>query len=1308
MSDIPVDSSRLDQLAESFAERYRRGERPSLTQYVSDNPDLADQIRELFPALVMMEQVDQELQRPTGYATDAPSTEMSLTQLGDFRIVREVGRGGMGVVYEAEQVSLGRRVALKVLPRHLLTNEKHAKRFDREARAAARLHHTNIVPVFGVGEQDGVHYYVMQFIHGLGLDEVLVELKRLRNESAAAKSGLPPTARQEFEAPAVAGENGKIAAANGQAIAHVAHSLLTGQFEKTVLVNGSGAEESDQPSAVSGQQGAGGRGWTERSAGSPGERRAAHESGQRVAADTTLAQHADTAVSSGAFALPGQSTATSKVQSQQVYWQSVARIGVQAADALQYAHDQGIIHRDIKPGNLLLDARGSVWVTDFGLAKATDQQDLTHTGDLLGTLRYMAPEQFDGKADARSDVYALGLTLYELLAMQPGFDETDRRKLIKQVTTAAPVRLRLLDALIPRDLETIVHKAIERDPAQRYQTAGELAADLQRYLGDEPIRARRISPVTRFTRWCRRNPVVASLTSAIAVLITTAAVVASIAAVRFEKLAEDNGKLAGDLQSALGDAEHNLNLVREQERIAQQNLTLANTEKQRAEESLALATAEQQRAEGNLDLALKAMDAVYLDAIGTEKLLGERVARPDGQIAAPAPKSLLTELEKDLLKRGLSFYEQFAQQNAATPRAAFQTAQAHYRVGLLYAGLGDHASAESALKESIAELQALTEQEPANAEYWRRLAGAHTAFGNITPSWEKSLEAQRQRIECLSEVIRLLPGDLEALHSRAWAYDLAHRYRLAGDDFAAFSKGDGWSTEQFLSFISWSFVRELRLDDAYAAAQRLLEKEPDNPVAHIAFAKIATKLGRPQEALPALEKAAKLGRDNWLVQSHLAEYYLNLYLSKDGINAAQRLVELQPENPDSHLLLGRMLSDSGDQAQALAAFQKAQALRADHSQRDGYQLPFFTGIAYRRAGDIDSAIRELSAAIELMPHDSFVIKQRAAAYWAAGQYELAVADLDKALQIRPFDLSALTWLPLRKPTSESEQRALDALVQLVGRVVAIAHDDKAVEALRAASAPDLVAANLEIGARSTRALIALLAGQGDVAAQDLEFCEEIPNAGYFQRYRTALLQYALLSNVEKYRAQCSRMLAAFAGSEDPVAANFTAWTCALAPQGLDDYAPAIELAGKALAAQPDDVQFRNTYGAVLYRAGRHQAAVEQLSKLPDPQADSNSNSRNSPAYGWYFLAMAHHALGETDQVRTVLTKADASTDAAFADSKSPPAWNRALTLKLLREEAHALIDRQPADDASGMGDGNSPPAPPQSERKAGSENDSAI
>jgi formylglycine-generating enzyme required for sulfatase activity len=182
------------------------------------------------------------------------------------------------------------------------------------------------------------------------------------------------------------------------------------------------------------------------------------------------------------------------------------------AEALAYAASQGILHRDIKPSNLLLDGTGNVWVTDFGLAKTdSDADNLTHTGDIVGTLRYLAPERFGGKGDVRSDVYSLGLTLYELLTLRRAFDETDRNKLVSQVMHHEPLRPRKLNPKVPRDLETVVLKAIAHDPAHRYQTPTEMAEDLKRFVEDRPVRARRVSEVEKLWRWCRRNPLAASL-----------------------------------------------------------------------------------------------------------------------------------------------------------------------------------------------------------------------------------------------------------------------------------------------------------------------------------------------------------------------------------------------------------------------------------------------------------------------------------------------------------------------------------------------------------------------------------------------------------------------------------------------------------------------------------------------------------------------------------------------------------------------------------------------------------------------------
>jgi WD40 repeat protein/serine/threonine protein kinase len=518
----------LNQLADEFAARYRRGERPSLQEYCDRHPELADDVREYFPTMAELEQVkDYSLPGPL---QQAGGPLPSLERLGDFRIIREIGRGGMGVVYEAEQISLGRRVALKAMPQHAPADRQTKWRFRREAKAAARLHHSNIVPVFFVGEHNGLPYYVMQFIRGSGLDEVLGELQRLQFEKGTNGRSRPAGAQPRVSC-------GDVSATS------VARSLMTGHFSPAKGGEKAASATPLDPTVR-----------IRRSTSIVPPRSEATRSSDPTPIDGLMSDNVT--LSSSSLLLSG--TGRPSGAKQRTYWQSVAQIGVQVADALEYAHRQGICHRDIKPSNLLLEPTGTVWVTDFGMAKVDDQQNLTQTGDILGTPRYMPPEAFDGKADTRGDVYSLGLTLYELLAFRPAFDERERHRLIKQLTTTVPTRLDRLNRQVPRDLVTIVHKAIDRDPAHRY-TAAELAADLRRFIDDEPILARRLSPAERFLRWRRHNPAVAALIGAVAVLLVGVATVSLIAALRIagvrdealaaeanenvqRKLAEDNAQ----------------------------------------------------------------------------------------------------------------------------------------------------------------------------------------------------------------------------------------------------------------------------------------------------------------------------------------------------------------------------------------------------------------------------------------------------------------------------------------------------------------------------------------------------------------------------------------------------------------------------------------------------------------------------------------------------------------------------------------------------------------------------------------------
>jgi WD40 repeat protein/serine/threonine protein kinase len=462
----------LGQIADEFVEAFRQGKHPSVEEFAQRYPEHADEIREVLPALVLMEKA----KASEAPGQQCPADAAPLQQLGDYQVLREIGRGGMGIVYEAQQLSLGRHVAIKVLPAHARLDPKQLARFQREARAAARLHHTNIVPVFGVGEHNGMPYYVMQFIQGLGLDVVLDELRRLR---------LP----RSHEAPPRGDAAGSPTSVTRDVSAvDVARGLLTGALRQPEL--------SSPPTTAAEEPVAG--------------------------VDLGTSSSVRVAGSSATIHLPGQTEATTLSESGRQYWQSVARIGMQVADALAHAASQGVLHRDIKPSNLLLDDAGNVWVTDFGLAKAaSDSDDLTHTGDVVGTLRYMAPERFNGRGDQRSDVYGLGLTLYEMLTLRPAFDEADRNKLVRQVMHNEPVRPRKLKKSVPRDLETVVLKAIARDAAHRYQTPAEMAADLKRFVEDRPVRARRASGAEKLWRWCRRNPLPASLLAAILLVFLT-------------------------------------------------------------------------------------------------------------------------------------------------------------------------------------------------------------------------------------------------------------------------------------------------------------------------------------------------------------------------------------------------------------------------------------------------------------------------------------------------------------------------------------------------------------------------------------------------------------------------------------------------------------------------------------------------------------------------------------------------------------------------------------------------------------------
>ena len=433
--DLTHDDARILQASREYLAELEAGRKPNRQEFLARFPELADQLSECFDGIDLA----QSLRPPVPSPQLQP--EFTAFPLGDFQILNEIGRGGMGVVYEAIQLSLGRRVALKVLPFAAALDAKQLQRFKNEATAAAQLHHTNIVPVYAVGCERGVHFYAMQLIEGRSLSALIRELR---------------------------------------------------------------GDSPNDPSSS--------------------------------ALATTAAYHASATIAKSHVTSGTQHSGRSRES-----FRTSARIASQVADALEYAHEAGIVHRDIKPANLLLDAKGAVWITDFGLAQIVADVGVTQTGDLVGTLRYMSPEQASGRripVDHRADVYSLGATLYEMLSLTPIFSGSDRPTLLLQILNDDPRPLRQIDRAIPVELETIVLKATAKSPAERYATAGEMAADLRRYLDEIPILARRPTLVDRTRKWMRRHPsfvgaaVLLLVCGVIGLVVTTALVAREQAATK--------------------------------------------------------------------------------------------------------------------------------------------------------------------------------------------------------------------------------------------------------------------------------------------------------------------------------------------------------------------------------------------------------------------------------------------------------------------------------------------------------------------------------------------------------------------------------------------------------------------------------------------------------------------------------------------------------------------------------------------------------------------------------------------------------
>ncbi len=409
-SDLEADFA---DLVDRLSQKLQAGISVNIDQLTRDHPEHVDRLRGLLPALEAAAEIGAAASALSAEPPDLAGPQGAQQRiLGDYRIIREIGYGGMGVVYEAEQISLRRRVALKVLPFATLLDPRQLQRFKNESLIEAQLSHPNIVNVLAMGHVDHLHYFAMPLIEGISAAE-WVTRQRERADAVEAPS-------DAFEA-SIGDESTKQRAST-------IHDRL------------------------------------------------------HCAAD-------------------------------------IAR---QIAEALEHAHENGILHRDVKPSNILVDQQGRAYLTDFGLAHTRDAH-LTMTGDVMGTLRYMSPEQALGRraeVGERSDVYSLGATLYEMVTLTPMFPEEETESLLSAIGNREPPRARTLDTRIPRDLETIILTATDKESSGRYASAQAMADDLQRFLQARPIHARRPTLTDRAIKWTHRHRILILSALAVSLLLT--------------------------------------------------------------------------------------------------------------------------------------------------------------------------------------------------------------------------------------------------------------------------------------------------------------------------------------------------------------------------------------------------------------------------------------------------------------------------------------------------------------------------------------------------------------------------------------------------------------------------------------------------------------------------------------------------------------------------------------------------------------------------------------------------------------------
>ena len=808
----------VDILADEFAAKINDGEQPSIDDYAARYPEHAALIRSVFPSLELVRRVSARVDqhRSNDSSNIAKSIRDASPELiGDFQIVREIGRGGMGVVYEALQLSLKRHVALKIIGTTSPGNLKHQARFRREAEAAASLHHTNIVPVFGIGEEQGLLFYAMQLIDGVTLSEVI---HALRGTIATRPSTKPlhEDTVDNLETHTDESNQSRIHFHSDQAVRLLLQNELGASsplFESYSLapqdskVTTRSAENDLQPDNTS-------------ISNTPADitrRRLSNEAGSgeisaekgsvRTAKSDAIVQSADS------------------VSLNPTYFRNVARIVSNMAGALDYAHRQGVLHRDIKPSNLLIDREGIVWITDFGLARRIDTDGMTQTGEIVGTLRYMSPEQLTGSADARTDIFSLGLTLFELLTLQPAIQQPSTRW--HQTGAFESIsRFHAIAPKVPRDLQTITLKACEIEPSRRYQSAIELEDDLRRFIEDRPILARRSSLRERLQRWIRRNPAVAGLSAATFGLLLTVATLLAIG------------------------------IQRKQQTLDRVNREFSRAEFNLHEKTLALARVEreQSRAELNLDLAMQAFETVVSNIAGRGRFdtsMGDADNASDFLLQAGAT---LSQADVVLMETLLGFFDRFSEENSKD--LSDKAALARWRMGDIQQQLGRLVEAEESYRLALQTFQTLAEEQSeqqtwvfAQANILNELLAIAIKRGEMPKAFQHYKESrhileQSDSIRQSSEGRFALAQTLNTMASVSSRFNRDPRSRPRGipglrlplnKNFEGNSIGD---ENTAASFAKSRFLQEIAANqEALGLLNELTKESPDNLSYQVALAR---------------------------------------------------------------------------------------------------------------------------------------------------------------------------------------------------------------------------------------------------------------------------------------------------------------------------------------------------------------------------------------------------------------------------------------------------------------------------------------